>query len=58
MDADRGYLALGAAPPLVRRMCQGEGLRRPSGVLLPIDTARTLRVGGQVVAIGTAGIEP
>jgi PhzF family phenazine biosynthesis protein len=52
------YLATGAAPPLVRRVRQGERVRRPSELLLSIDAARTVRVGGQVVALGRGEIEP
>ncbi len=52
------YLAIGATPPLVRRVHQGERLRRPSELLLSIDAARTVRVGGQVVAVGSGEIEP
>lgn len=52
------YLAIGATPPLVRRVHQGERLRRPSELLLSIDAARTVRVGGQVVTVGSGEIEP
>jgi trans-2,3-dihydro-3-hydroxyanthranilate isomerase len=47
------YLATGATAPLVRRVHQGERVQRPSELLLSIDATRTVRVGGQVVALGT-----
>jgi trans-2,3-dihydro-3-hydroxyanthranilate isomerase len=47
------YLATGATVPLVRRVHQGERVHRPSELLLSIDATRTVRVGGQVVALGT-----
>jgi trans-2,3-dihydro-3-hydroxyanthranilate isomerase len=46
------YLATGAALPLVRRVHQGERVHRPSELLLSIDATRTVRVGGQVIALG------
>jgi PhzF family phenazine biosynthesis protein len=52
------YLATGAAVPLVRRVHQGERVQRPSELLLSIDGAGTVRVGGRVVALGTGEIEP
>jgi trans-2,3-dihydro-3-hydroxyanthranilate isomerase len=47
------YLATGTTVPLVRRVRQGERVQRPSELLLSIDATRTVRVGGQVVALGT-----
>jgi trans-2,3-dihydro-3-hydroxyanthranilate isomerase len=47
------YLATGATVPLVRRVHQGDRVQRPSELLLSIDATRTVRVGGQVVALGT-----
>lgn len=52
------FLATGAAAPLVRRVRQGERVRRPSELLLSIDAQRTVRVGGQVIALGSGEIEP
>lgn len=46
------YLATGAAVPLARRVYQGERVHRPSELLLSVDRARTVRVGGTVVALG------
>lgn len=46
------YLATGAAPPLVRRVLQGDRIRRPSTLLLSIDADRQIRVGGEVVWLG------
>jgi PhzF family phenazine biosynthesis protein len=51
------YLATGAALPLVRRVHQGERVQRPSELLLSIDATRTVRVGGQVVSLGTGEVE-
>ena len=52
------YLATGATVPLVRRVHQGERVHRPSELLLSIDAARRVRVGGRVVSLGTGEIEP
>jgi len=51
------YLATGAAVPLARRVHQGERVLRPSELLLSIDAQRTVRVGGQVVALGRGHVE-
>jgi PhzF family phenazine biosynthesis protein len=51
------YLATGAAAPLVRRVHQGERVKRPSELLLSIDAKSAVRVGGQVVALGGGDIE-
>ncbi len=49
-----GYLlATGAALPLERRLQQGEFVGRPSVLALDVDVARTIRVGGLVVELGT-----
>lgn len=52
------YLATGAGVPLVRRVYQGERVQRPSELLLSIDPARAVRVGGQVVALGSGELSP
>jgi predicted PhzF superfamily epimerase YddE/YHI9 len=52
------YLATGAGVPLVRRVHQGERVQRPSELLLSIDPARAVRVGGQVVALGSGELWP
>jgi trans-2,3-dihydro-3-hydroxyanthranilate isomerase len=52
------YLATGATVPLVRRVHQGDRVQRPSELLLSIDATRTVRVGGQVVALGTGELSP
>lgn len=51
------YLATGASVPLIRRVHQGDHLRRPSEMLLSVDQSRTVRVGGVVVALGTGEIK-
>ena len=51
------YLATGAAPPLVRRVLQGEQVQRPSTLLLSIDAERVVRVGGEVVYLGRGELE-
>lgn len=51
------YLAAGATVPLVRRVHQGERVHRPSELLLSIDAARTVRVGGQVASLGMGEVE-
>lgn len=51
------YPATGASVPLVRRVHQGEHPCRPSEMLLSVDQARTVRVGGAVVALGTGEIQ-
>lgn len=46
------YMATGAEVPLVRRVLQGDRIRRPSTLLLSIDAARQVRVGGEVAWLG------
>jgi PhzF family phenazine biosynthesis protein len=49
-----GYLlATGATLPLSRHLLQGEHVGRPSMLALDVDAARTIRVSGLVVELGT-----
>jgi PhzF family phenazine biosynthesis protein len=50
------YLATGAAPPLVRRVLQGDRIRRPSTLLLSVDAGGQVRVGGEVAWLGRGDI--
>ncbi|MFO1455150.1 MAG: PhzF family phenazine biosynthesis protein [Steroidobacteraceae bacterium] len=46
------YVATGAEVPLVRRVLQGDRIRRPSTLLLSVDAAGQVRVGGEVAWLG------
>ena len=46
------YVATGAEVPLVRRVLQGDRIRRPSTLLLSVDASRQVRVGGEVAWLG------
>jgi PhzF family phenazine biosynthesis protein len=50
------YLATGHAVPLVRRVLQGDRIRRPSTLLLSVDADRQIRVGGEVAWLGRGEI--
>lgn len=50
------YIATGHALPLVRRVLQGDRIRRPSTLLLSVDAGRQIRVGGEVAWLGRGEI--
>ncbi|MCC6172849.1 MAG: PhzF family phenazine biosynthesis protein [Gammaproteobacteria bacterium] len=50
------YLATGMPLPLVRRVLQGDRIRRPSTLLLSVDAERQIRVGGEVAWLGRGEI--
>jgi PhzF family phenazine biosynthesis protein len=50
------YVATGAARPLARVVSQGEKIGRPSTLLLDVDAAGGIFVGGEVVELGRGAI--
>ena len=50
------YIATGSTSPLVRRVLQGDQVRRASTLLLSVDAARQVRVGGEVAWLGRGEI--
>lgn len=50
------YLATGTAPPLSRRIHQGDQVKRPSTLFLHIDAAGHTSVAGEVAHLGTGSI--
>jgi len=44
------------ALPLRVEISQGESVRRPSSLYLDIDTERQIRVGGDVIEIGSGAL--
>jgi predicted PhzF superfamily epimerase YddE/YHI9 len=49
-------LAMDWALPLRVEISQGESVRRPSSLYLDIDTERQIRVGGDVIEIGSGAL--
>jgi predicted PhzF superfamily epimerase YddE/YHI9 len=49
-------LAMEWALPLRVEISQGESVRRPSSLYLDIDTDRQIRVGGDVIEIGSGAV--
>jgi PhzF family phenazine biosynthesis protein len=50
------HLAVGESTPLSRRIEQGAKVRRPSNLFLSVDERRQVRVGGDVMHLGTGVI--
>lgn len=52
-----GYAALAGMAPLRRVLSQGEQVGRPSRLMLAVDGAGVIRVGGEVVELGRGSVK-